>query len=171
MRQARAETPCRDLGLSWNLREGRLPSLRLKVDGEFSISCGDVVVRRSDGFISYHLATVVDELILGISEVVRGMDLATSMHSQLAIIHALDQKPLHYRHVPLFLNDDGEKLSKRLGGVGLQGLKSKGMLASDVIGYLASTLDLVPQGSALSALELLSDLKKKKDWIKGLSIS
>ena len=157
---------CRDLELSWGLYKGRLPSLRLRVNGEFSISCGDVLLRRSDGFIAYHLATAADELSLGITEVIRGQDLAKAMNSQLAIIDALGQKPVLYKHVPLFINNVGEKLSKRKGSTGLQSLQRKGLMGPDVIGFLASTLDLVPEGSVLSAEELLSDLMKKKDWIQ-----
>ena len=103
---------------------------------------------------------------LGITEVIRGQDLAKAMNSQLAIIDALGQKPLLYKHVPLFTNNVGEKLAKREGSKGLQNLQMKGLMGPDVIGVLASTLNLVPEGSVLSAEELLSDLMTKKDWIQ-----
>lgn len=159
---------CRSLGLPWNLYKGRLPSLRLIVPKEFSSKCGDVVLRRADGYIAYHFATAVDELFLGITEVVRGNDLAKARYSQLAIIDSLDQKPLSYLHVPLFLNKDGTKLSKRENGIGLKSLQLNGMCSEDVIGFLASSLGLVPNGSKLSASELLSDLSKSQKLIENL---
>ncbi len=159
---------CRDLGLSWTMHQGRLPSLRLKVGEEFSMACGDVVLKRADGFISYHLATVADELSLGICEVIRGNDLAASVYSQLAIINALDQKPLTYMHVPLLFNPDGTKISKRTGGKGIRYLQSKGLQPAKIIGLLASSLELVPKGSELSALELLSDLIRNKNLLENV---
>ncbi len=154
---------CRHLNLSWERdSDNRLPSLRLKVREQFSTLCGDIVLKRADGFIAYHLATVVDELTLGISEVVRGLDLAHAISSQLAIIDALNQRPVSYKHVPLVLDLEGRKLSKRFGGRGLQYFKNKGMSASEVLGLLASSLDLVPIGTKLNSYELLEELKKRK---------
>ena len=151
---------CRNLGLSWTIEGGRLPSWRLLVAEEFSRSSGDVLVKRADGFIAYHLATASDELFLGIGEVVRGRDLEIAMNAQLAIIDALNQKPVKYKHVPLWLNSDGRKLSKRQGGDGTMPFHMKEMSASSLIGFLAATLNLVPKGSELSSVELLADLRK-----------
>ena len=162
---------CRDLRLPWGIQQGRLPSFRLMVEKEFAFQCGDVVLRRADGYIAYHLATAVDELFLGINEVVRGQDLASAMYSQLAIIDALAQKSLPYLHVPLLFNKDGSKLSKREGGMGLKALKANGMSAPNVIGLLASTLELVPNGTVLSSAELLSELAKNKDLLAAVLIA
>ena len=151
---------CRELDLSWELDRGRLPSWRLKVSSEFSSTSGDVVLRRSDGYVAYHLATAVDDLTLGISEVVRGRDLIEAMPSQLAVIQALNQTPLSYLYVPIYCDSKGIKLAKREGGKGLGSLQSKGMNAPQVIGFLASSVGLVPNGSELTALELLCDLMK-----------
>ena len=159
---------CRDLGLSWSRIDGRLPSLRLIVGKNFSITSGDVLLRRADGLPAYHLATVSDELFLGIREVVRGKDLAHAMHSQLAVFDALNQKPVNYLHAPLFLSADGIKLSKREGGYGVLSLQEQGMKAPKAIGFLASSLDLVPDSSELSALELLSEFRKNKSFIDGV---
>ena len=161
---------CRSLDHPWSIQEGRLPSLRLKVEKEFLSKCGDVILRRADGYISYHLATAIDELTLGITEVVRGHDLAQARHSQIAIIHSLNQKPLPYLHVPLLFNKDGAKLSKREHGIGLKNLQENGMFSDDVIGALAASLELVPNGSSLSASELLSDLRNNQKLIENLLI-
>ena len=141
------------------MKNGRFPSLRLKVAKQFSMTCGDVVLRRSDGMIAYHLATVVDELSLGIGEVVRGQDLAQVMDCHLAVIEALGQKPLSFRHVPLLCDKSGRKLSKREVDGGLQPIQNIGMKAPNVIGLLASSLGIVPEGSVLSSVELLSYLR------------
>ncbi len=154
---------CRDLNLPWDPFDGKTPSWRLKVDRKFSQSCGDVVLRRSDGIFAYHLATVVDELTLGITEVVRGQDLEEALQPQLAVINALDELPILYKHVPLVRNDDGTKLSKREGGIGVKNFQSKGYHPSNVIGLLASSLDLVPEGTNLSANELLCEMIQKKN--------
>ena len=148
---------CRDLGLQLNSKQGKSTSLRLRVGKDFSETCGDIVVRRADGFIAYHLATVVDDLSLGINEVVRGNDLAPAKVAQLAIIDALNQRKLRYRHVPILLDEKGEKLSKRNADKGLDAFISQGITPSEVIGFLASSVGLAPVGSSLSAVELLTD--------------
>ena len=162
---------CRNLGLSWQIHDGRMPSLRLRVGKKFLLSCGDIVIKRADGFIAYHLATVADELSLGISDVVRGNDLAKALPSQLALIEALGQKPARYMHVPLVLDAYGNKLSKRDREQGLSSLVSEGLQPQDVIGLLASSLDLVPKGSKLSAAELLGELKKDKEMFSQVLIA
>ncbi len=162
---------CRNLGLPWTINRGKLPSLRLRVGEDFAISCGDIILRRSDGFIAYHLATVVDELCLGINEVVRGNDLAKAMPAQLAVFDALGQKPLRYRHVPLLFNADGTKMSKRLGGEGLVNLRNNGFDSAEVIGLLAASLGLIPEGLALSTAELLSNLMKRRDVLESVVIA
>ena len=159
---------CRDLELFWGWHEGRLPSWRLRVSKEFSHTSGDVILRRADGFIAYHLATVVDELTLGISEVVRGEDLLEAMNAQLALINAISERPVIYRHVPLLCDDQGRKLAKREGHAGLDSLRSEGLGPSHVVGWLAASQSLVPFGAELTAGELLTELKKKEGVLKSV---
>ncbi len=156
---------CRNLNLPWGVQDQRLPSWRLRVNKEFSTTCGDVLLRRADGYVAYHLATVVDELMLGISEVVRGADLINALSSQLAVKDALDKSPVNYKHVPIFCDSQGRKLAKRDGSKGLDMLKDKGMDASKVVGLLAGGLGLVPLGSQLSAVELFGELTNNTDLI------
>ncbi|KGG11957.1 MULTISPECIES: tRNA glutamyl-Q(34) synthetase GluQRS [Prochlorococcus] len=159
---------CRDLGLPLDSSNSIPNSLRLKVDKYYLQSSGDVIVRRSDGIIAYHLATVIDDLSLGITEVVRGSDLASSLPSQLAIKDDLHYEKIIYSHLPVMLNSDGTKLSKRYGGITLDYFKEKGMKSSKVIGLLASTLNLVPKYSELSCDELLSDIKQRSYQLDNL---
>jgi glutamyl-tRNA synthetase len=164
---------CRNGPPLWGPQAGRLPSWRLRLepgvlrwqercgpaggqDGPAEV--GDVVLRRADGLVAYHLATAVDELLMGISEVVRGDDLWPSTGAQVAVMAALGADPPSYAHVPLWRDDQGERLSKREGAEGLAGLRRRGLDAAGVIGALAASLDLVPPGSRLSARELAEGL-------------
>jgi glutamyl-tRNA synthetase len=146
---------CRDQAPLWGPQAGRLPSWRLRLE---PAAVGDVVLWRADGVVAYHLATAVDELLMGISEVVRGDDLWPSTGAQVAVMAALGAPPPSYAHVPLWRDGRGERLSKRDGAEGLAGLRSRGMDAPAVIGCLASSLELVPPGSRLSARELAASL-------------
>jgi len=163
---------CRGLALGWGPEKGRLPSWRLQLPvgpldwterfgppglGE-GTAVGDPVLRRADGVVAYPLATAVDELALGISDVVRGEDLGLSTAPQVAAMAALGCSPPRYGHVPLWRDPAGHRLSKREGAEGLEGYRARGLDAAAVVGELAASLDLVPPGSRLSASELLASL-------------
>lgn len=165
---------CRDRPLGWGWVQGRLPSWRLRLaagavcwperlaapgmlDGPTAV--GDVVLRRADGFIAYHLATAIDELDMGITEVMRGADLWCATAAQVAVIQQLGASPPRYAHVPLWCDAGGQRLSKRLGSEGLAGYRQRGCDGPAVIGELAASLGLVAAGQRLSAGELLEDLR------------
>jgi glutamyl-tRNA synthetase len=118
-----------------------------------------VVVRRADGFVAYQLATVIDELFLGITDVVRGNDLREALPAQLSIYAALGQRSPRFWHGPLLYDDEGQKLSKREASAGLDVARSNGEDPAYVIGQLAAGLGLVPLGTRLSTDELLSEVR------------
>lgn len=74
---------------------------------------GDFIVRRSDGVHAYQLAVTVDDALMGVTEVIRGRDLLPSTGCQIQLFHALGHTPPHYGHIPLLVNRDGRRLSKR----------------------------------------------------------
>ncbi|MCS5706987.1 MAG: tRNA glutamyl-Q(34) synthetase GluQRS [Cyanobacteriota bacterium] len=168
---------CRHAGHSWDWQEGRLPSWRLRlspgelcwdercgvpggVDGPTAV--GDVVLRRADGFIAYHLATAVDELRMGITDVLRGDDLWSSTAPQVAVMALLGAAPPRYAHVPLWRDGEGHRLSKREGAEGIAGFQAQELDAAAVIGVLAASAGLVPAGTRLSARELLDGLTPER---------
>ena len=90
--------------------------LQDRFQGGFRQDCvkeaGDFVVRRRDGQIAYHLATVVDDADQGVTEVVRGVDLIASTPRQMLLQEALGLPTPSYGHLPLLTEPDGQKLAK-----------------------------------------------------------
>jgi glutamyl-Q tRNA(Asp) synthetase len=78
---------------------------------------GDFVVRRAEGFPAYQLATVVDDIDLGVTDVVRGMDLLSSVPRQQCLYHWFQVPAPNYAHHPLVCAADGRKLGKSSGAV------------------------------------------------------
>lgn len=90
-----------------------------RVEENVAEETGDFVVKRADGVFAYQLAVVVDDAEQGVTQVVRGADLLTSTPRQIALQRALGLPTPEYAHVPLALNADGSKISKREGAVPL----------------------------------------------------
>ena len=80
---------------------------------------GDFVLKRADGYWAYQLAVVVDDAAQGVTHVVRGTDLLESTGRQIYLQRLLDLPTPHYMHVPVVLNEVGEKLSKQTGAQAL----------------------------------------------------
>ncbi|MEB3755031.1 tRNA glutamyl-Q(34) synthetase GluQRS [Acinetobacter sp. MD2(2019)] len=74
---------------------------------------GDFVLKRRDGIINYQLAVVVDDYLQGITDVVRGADLLDNTQRQIWLAQVLGYPKLNYMHLPLAMNDQGQKLSKQ----------------------------------------------------------
>lgn len=114
---------CRDLNLDFAEQ-----AIRLKVDdllicfedrlqgrqcSNLKDDLGDFVLKRRDGIISYQLAVVVDDYLQGITHVVRGADLLDNTARQIWLGSILNYPSLSYMHLPLAMNDQGQKLSKQ----------------------------------------------------------
>jgi glutamyl-tRNA synthetase len=117
---------------------------------------GDFVIVRADGVFAYQLAVVVDDIAMGITEVVRGDDLRGSTARQILVYRALGATPPGWLHVPLVLGPDGARLSKRHGAIGVRALREAGASPERVIGRLAETLGLAAPGEAIDAASLVA---------------
>lgn len=115
---------------------------------------GDFVVRRADGLFSYQLAVVVDDAAMGITEVVRGVDILPSTPRQIALFRALGHVPPAYLHVPLVLGPDGERLAKRNGAKAVSAYREAGVSRERILGIVGASLGLVPDGVEASLEEL-----------------
>jgi glutamyl-tRNA synthetase len=114
---------------------------------------GDFVVMRADGVASYQLAVVVDDLAMGITEVVRGDDLLPSTPRQVLIYEALGAAAPAWAHLPLVLGGDGERLAKRSGSMGIAALRARGVSAAWLRGWLLESLGVRDQGSLRDSAE------------------
>ena len=122
---------------------------------------GDFVVKRRDGLFAYQLAVVVDDIAMGVTDVVRGEDLLTSTARQIAIYRALGAKVPRFWHVPLMLGEDGERLSKRDGSRSIAELRDEhGASAGEIVTKLSKSLG-IDCGEEVSAQELLAALRGK----------
>jgi glutamyl-tRNA synthetase len=97
----------------------------------------DFVIQRSDGSALYNLAVAVDDLDMGITDVVRGDDHISNTPRQVMILRALGEEPPTYAHLPLLHGPDGKKLSKRHGAASVRDLREAGYLPEAVRNYIA----------------------------------
>ncbi len=96
----------------------------------------DQVLLKSDGFPTYHLAHVVDDHLMDIDIVIRGEEWLSSLPKHLLLFEYLGWKPPRYAHVPLLLNADRSKLSKRQGDVAAEDYQTKGYLPEALLNFL-----------------------------------
>ncbi|XP_037399323.1 probable glutamate--tRNA ligase, mitochondrial isoform X2 [Pygocentrus nattereri] len=89
---------------------------------------GDPVIVKADGFPTYHLASVVDDWHMQVSHVLRGSEWLISTCKHLQLYRALGWTPPTFAHLPLLLNKDGSKLSKRQGDIFIQHFRQQGVL-------------------------------------------
>lgn len=145
---------------------GRPPALRFRSDGETrgfddlvagpcAAPIDDFVVQRGDGTPAYNLAATLDDAWQGVELVVRADDLLDSTPRQLALLDALGIEAPRYAHVPLVLNESGDRLAKRDGAVTLDDRQRLGETPLEVRSMLAASLGLCDVGDQPSLTELL----------------
>ncbi|KAF7312231.1 tRNA-synt-1c domain-containing protein [Mycena indigotica] len=97
----------------------------------------DPVLLKTDGYPTYHLANVVDDHTMGITHVLRGEEWITSLPLHLDIYSALGVEPPQYAHIPILVNPDGTKMSKRNGDVKVADYIARGWEKDAVLNWLA----------------------------------
>ncbi len=171
---------CRDLTEAQRREHearGRRPALRFRVEEERVVSfndlvqgvttqhvqqvAGDFIVCRSDGIFAYQFAVVVDDALMHINQVVRGNDLLTSTARQVLLYEALGFHTPTFAHVPLLLDEQGKRLSKRAQSTGLAPLRDRGITPEQLVGELAASCALVNKGERLSANTLVETYRRR----------
>ncbi len=135
-----------------NIKAERPHVVRLKVPTEGEITFYDIVrekvtfpwemvddqvLIKSDGFPTYHLANVVDDHLMEISHVIRGEEWLSSVPKHLLMYEVFGWKPPKMAHLPLLLNPDKSKLSKRQGDVAVEDFLNKGFLPETLLNFVA----------------------------------
>ncbi len=109
------------------------------VRGSISISnqeLDDLIIARSDGSPTYNFTVVVDDMDMQVTHVIRGDDHINNTPRQINIYHALGAEPPAFGHVPMILGQDGARLSKRHGAVGVMQYRDDGYLPQALLNYL-----------------------------------
>jgi glutamyl-tRNA synthetase len=102
-------------------------------------SCeSDPIIFKTDGFPTYHFANVVDDHYMGITHVLRGAEWQVSTPKHLMMYEAFGWEPPKYAHLPLILNKDGTKLSKRQNDIRIDYYKDNGYYSDAILNYLTS---------------------------------
>lgn len=129
---------------AWRFRFERKPVTvpdlvagEVTVDYTDSSNTPDMVIRRSDGSYVFHFVNVIDDLEMGITHVIRGDDHLPNTPKHLQLFEALGVEPPVYGHIPLILNSNGSKMSKRDEGAAVRGYEDEGFLAPAVVNFLA----------------------------------
>ncbi len=147
---------CRELdarAIARRRESGRPPALRLRTDGiEVEIvdslhgsihrTMDDIVLRRGDGTVAYNLAVVVDDEFQGVEQVVRGDDLLESTPRHAYLQRLLGFREPRWTHVPLVVDQAGDRLAKRDGSAGLAEWLRTGATVEDLIMAFAQTLGI-----------------------------
>jgi glutamyl-tRNA synthetase len=110
-----------------------------KVKGRIEIAnseLDDLVIFRSDGYPTYNFAVVVDDVDMRISDVVRGDDHVNNTPRQINIYRALGAEVPHFAHLPMILDEQGAKLSKRTGAADVMQYRDAGYLPHALLNYL-----------------------------------
>ncbi len=96
----------------------------------------DLIIQRQDGSATYNFTVVVDDCLMQISHVIRGMDHINNTPRQINLMQALGFNIPKYAHVPLIYSDDGQKLSKRHGAISVMTYQELGILPEALLNYL-----------------------------------
>ena len=133
------------------------------VRGSISFECAaidDQVILKSDGYPTYHLANVVDDHEMKITHVIRGEEWLSSTPKHILLYRAFGWDIPQFAHLPLLLNKDRSKLSKRQGDVAVEEYIKKGYLAEAIVNFIA-LLGWHPGGQETQEIFSLTELIEK----------
>lgn len=144
-----------------------VPQREYSIDDHFQGECkfkihecgGDFIVKRSDGVFAYQLAVVVDDALMGVTSVVRGIDLLNSCPKQRYLQECLGLPLVEYAHVPLILDATGHRLAKRSNDTSIEYLRTVGSHdAHTTLGSLAHECGLIEKDRPCTMEELVSQV-------------
>jgi glutamyl/glutaminyl-tRNA synthetase len=145
---ARAKAFSTPGGVNWRFRvpDGEVISFEDKkwgpIEKRAGTDFGDFLIWNRDDIPAYELAVVVDDILAGITEVVRGADLLTSTARQILLYRALGAEPPSWFHCPLVCDEHGNRLAKRTGGLEIRALRNKGCTPEEVIQLALESIPL-----------------------------
>ena len=122
----------------------------------------DFIIVRSDDAPTYNLCVVVDDLDMKISHVIRGDDHINNTPKQINVFKALKVEPPTYGHVPMILGEDGKRMSKRHGAVGVSEYREMGILPQAFMNYLARLGWSLGDQEIFTSEELVNNFNKGK---------
>ncbi|MBO5647754.1 MAG: tRNA glutamyl-Q(34) synthetase GluQRS [Kiritimatiellae bacterium] len=126
---------------------------------DVSVVLGDFPLARDEAGAGYTLAAVVDDLLMGVTEVVRGDDLLPATPAQILVARALKGSVPAYCHVPLVVGPDGRRLAKRHGDTRIGHYRASGVKPEEIIGFLASSCGWCPRGESVAIKELVENFR------------
>lgn len=122
-------------------------------------ACGDFVVRRADGLYAYQLAVAADDGDMAITHVLRGRDLLSSTAQQIWLMQLAGWTAPQYTHVPLLIDSQGRRLSKRQYGISIRQLRSSGLDSQSILSYMAYKGGLVRRAALYTHEELVQQCR------------
>ena len=127
-----------------------------RFEQDVSATLGDFPLARDEFGAGYTLACAVDDIAMGITEVVRGDDLLAATPAQILVTRALGaEREISYCHVPLVVGPDGKRLAKRHGDTRIAAYRAVGVRPEQVIGRLAASCGWAEEGEEISLAALL----------------
>lgn len=149
------------------IREGQKPVIRFKVQHGITIfddivrgklefnndTIEDFIIMKSDGIPVYNFAAAVDDYLMQITHVIRGEEHISNTSRQIMIINALGFSTPYFAHIPIVLNPDKTKLSKRCGASNLRDFKALGYIPDGLVNFLALLGCSYGEGSELMTRE------------------
>lgn len=109
---------------------------RIAFDMSNPVTNPDITIRRPDGGWIFHFVNVVDDIEMRLTHVIRGEDHLSNTPKHVELYEALGEKPPKFAHIPLILNDDGSKMSKRDQGASIAYYMEQGYVPEAVVNYL-----------------------------------